>query len=105
MRWPLDANTGLPVGGQASAAFSSPATNVHGALMVGGKIGTSSSTGAGKPGVFTSGAPGQNTAAHPWGAGPEDLSDAGTSGRVYSLTEHPGARVVFGVPAASLGLG
>jgi hypothetical protein len=104
VRWPLAA-TGLPVGGQASAAFSSPATNVQGALMVGGRIGTSSSAGAGKPGAVTSGAPGQNAAGHPWGAGPEDLSFAGTSGRVYSLTEHPGARVVFGVPAASVGLG
>jgi hypothetical protein len=104
VRWPLDAGSGLPVGGQAAAAFSSPATNVQGALMVNGRIGTSSSAGAGNPGVFTSGAPGQATGAHAWGAGPEDLTYAGTSGRVYSLTEHPGARVVFGVPAASLGL-
>lgn len=104
VRWPLDAASGLLTGGRAAAAFSSPATNVQGALMLNGRIGTSSSAGAGKPGVFTSGAPGQNAGTHPWAAGPEDLSYAPTSGRVYSLTEHPGARVVFGVPASSLGL-
>lgn len=104
VRWPLDAATGLLRGGGAEAAFSSPATNVQGALMVGGKIGTSSSTGAGNPGVFTSGAPGAAVGKHTWGAGPEDLTFAGTSGRVYSLTEHPNARVVFGVTRASVGL-
>jgi hypothetical protein len=50
------------------------------------------------------GMPGQAAAGHPWSIGAEDLSFAQTSGRVYSLTEVPGARTVFGVPASSIGL-
>ncbi|HWK28156.1 MAG TPA: hypothetical protein VNS09_16440 [Solirubrobacter sp.] len=104
VRWPLDAATGLLRGGGAEAAWSSPATNVQGALTVNGRIGTSSSAGAGNPGVFTTGAPGAAVGRHTWAAGPEDLTYAATSGRVYSVTEHPNARIVFGVKASALGL-
>lgn len=103
VRWPLDLATGLVKAGTASAAFTSPATNVQGALELNGRLGTSSSAGAGN-GTLTSGTPGQTAAGHPWAVGAEDLSYAPTSGRVYSLTEHPGARVVFAVPASSVGL-
>jgi hypothetical protein len=103
VRWPLNTTTGLLQGGAAAAAFTSPAGNVQGALSLNGRLGTSYSAG-GSPGAFTSGAPGQAAAGHPWAVGAEDLTYAGTSGRVYSLTEHPGARVVFAVSAASLGL-
>ena len=71
--------------------------------MLNGKVGSSSSAGEGNPGVFTTGAPGAATKPHTWAAGVEDVSYAATSGRIYSLTEYPGARVVFGVPASSLG--
>ena len=54
--------------------------------------------------MFTTGAPGAAaTAAHLGRRASEDVSYAATSGRIYSLTEYPGARVVFGVGASSLG--
>ena len=40
-----------------------------------------------------------NATSRPWSVGAEDLSFAPTSGRLYSLTEKPGQRVVFAVPA------
>ena len=101
VRWPLGADN-LPTG-KAAAAFTSPAGSMQGALMLNGKVGSSSSAGEGNPGVFTTGAPGAATTPHTWAAGVEDVSYAATSGRIYSLTEYPGARVVFGVPASSLG--
>ena len=101
VRWPLGADN-LPTG-QAAAAFKSPAGSMQGALMLNGKLGSSSSAGQGNPGTFTTGAPGAASKGHPWAAGVEDVSYAATSGRVYSLTEYPGARVVFGVGASTLG--
>jgi len=101
VRWPLGADN-LPTG-KAQAAFSSPAGSMQGALMLNGKVGSSSSAGKGKAGTFTTGLPGANVTKHTWAAGVEDVSYAGTSKRIYSLTEYPGARVVYGVGAASLG--
>jgi hypothetical protein len=101
VRWPLGPGN-LPTG-QAAAAFTSPAGSMQGALMLNGRIGASSSAGEGNPGVFTTGAPGAATTKHTWAAGVEDVSYAPTSGRIYSLTEYPKARVVFGVPASTLG--
>ena len=68
VRWPLDLATGLVKAGTASAAFTSPATNVQGALELNGRLGTSSSAGAGN-GTLTSGTPGQAAAGHPWAVG------------------------------------
>jgi hypothetical protein len=103
VRWPLDGASGLLKGGQAQAAYASPAGSMQGALALNGKLGASSSAGEGNPGVFTTGVPGKATVTRPWAAGVEDVSYAPTSGRVYSLTEYPGARSVFGVSASSLG--
>jgi hypothetical protein len=103
VRWKLDPASGLVVPGPAAAAFSAPVGNVQGALSLNGRLGTSSSAGE-SPGTLLSGAPGQAAAAHSWSIGAEDLSFAQTSGRVYSLTEVPGARTVFAVPASSIGL-
>jgi hypothetical protein len=101
VRWPLGADN-LPTG-QAAKAFKSPAGSMQGALMLNGRIGSSSSAGEGRPGVFTTGLPGAATKTFTWAAGVEDVSYAATSGRIYSLTEYPGARVVFGADAGSLG--
>jgi hypothetical protein len=103
VRWRLDPASGLVVPGPAAAAFAAAIGNVQGALSLNGHLATSSSAGK-SPGTLMAGMPGQAAAGHPWSIGAEDLSFAQTSGRVYSLTEVPGARTVFGVPASSIGL-
>ena len=71
---------------------------MQGGLLRDGKLTTSSSNGA-DPGTLLTGAPNADATARPWSIGAEDLSFAPTSGRLYSLTEKPGQRVVFAVPA------
>ena len=61
VRWPLDAGDGLPVGGHRRG-HQSPATNVQGALMVSGRIGTLLERPGRQPRRAHSGAPGQDTA-------------------------------------------
>jgi hypothetical protein len=104
VRWKLNGNTGL-LGpkAKAKAAYTSPVGSVQGALMLRGKIGTISSAGETNPGTFTTGAPGQTATGRAWAAGGEDMTFAGTSGRIYSLTEYAGARTVFAVNAGSFG--
>jgi hypothetical protein len=53
----------------------------------------------GAGGLLVPGAPNASAVLRPWSTGAEDVSFAPTSGRLYSLTEKPGQRVVFAVPA------
>jgi hypothetical protein len=97
VQWPLGAD-GLVVPGGAKAAWTAPIKQVQGGLLRGGRLTTSSSNGA-NAGTLLTGAPNANATSQPWSIGAEDLSFAPTSGRLYSLTEKPGQRVVFAVPA------
>jgi hypothetical protein len=105
VRWPLDSNTGLP-GLQASGAWKMPATNVQGGLMHNGVLlaGSSYKPGGGGIGELVAGAPDRPASHWAWPDGAEDLHYAGTSNRVYSLTEKAGDRIVFAIDGASVGL-
>jgi hypothetical protein len=105
VRWPLDPNTGLP-GLQATGAWKMPASNVQGGLMHNGRLLAASSYNPnnGGQGELVSGIPGQPAAHFRWPDAAEDLHYAGTSHRVYSLTEAAGDRIVFAIDASSVGL-
>ena len=106
VRWPLDAKT-FRVGTQASGAWRMPASNVQGALMHKGRLLASSSydmEGSNGDGELVSGFPGLDAAHYRWPDAAEDVHYAGTSHRVYSLTEGRYDRVVFAIDASSVGL-
>jgi hypothetical protein len=106
VRWPLNDKT-FRVGTQATGAWRMPASNVQGALMHNGRLLASSSydmEGSNGDGELVSGFPGLDAAHYRWPDAAEDVHYAGTSRRVYSLTEGRGDRVVFAVDAASVGL-
>jgi hypothetical protein len=106
VRWPLDSSTGLPAL-QADGAWKMPASNVQGGLMHNGRLVISSSydpDGSGGIGELASGVPDQPAAHWRWPDGAEDLHYAGTSHRIYSLTEKAGDRIVFAIDASSVGL-
>jgi hypothetical protein len=104
--WPLDPKSGLPAL-QANGAWKMPATNVQGGLMHNGRLLVSSSydpKGSNGDGELVSGIPGQPAAHFRRPDAAEDLHYAGTSHRVYSLTEAAGDRIVFAIDASSVGL-
>jgi hypothetical protein len=104
VRWPLDAPTDRLAGGadiHADGAYVMPQTNVQGALSAAGRLFLSASAGAKGNGTLTSDVPGKPSKAYAWGYGAEDLTYSPLSGRIYSLTEHPGRRAVYGVPATA----
>jgi hypothetical protein len=105
VRWPLDAPSDRLAGGadvHANGAYVMPQTNVQGALSAAGRLFLSASAGAKGNGTLTSDVPGQPSKAYSWGRGAEDLTYSPLSGRIYSLTEHPGSRAVYAVPASTL---
>jgi hypothetical protein len=84
-----------------------PASNVQGGLMHKNVLLASSSydpDGSGGIGELVAGAPDQPASHWAWPDGAEDLHYAGTSNRVYSLTEKSGDRIVFAIDGASVGL-
>jgi hypothetical protein len=105
VRWPLDPPSDRLAGGadvHANGAYVMPQTNVQGALSAAGRLFLSASAGAKGNGTLTSDVPGQPSRAYAWGYGAEDLTYSPLSGRIYSLTEHPGRRAVYAVPASAL---
>ena len=102
VRWNLNFKNGLLGRGRATNAWFAPYGNIQGALGLGGHILLSRSAGA-SPGALTSGVPGLGSpASHPWAISAEDLTYSAGSDRVYSLTEHPKMRSVFGVPSSTV---
>ncbi|MEO3803473.1 hypothetical protein [Nonomuraea sp. B1E8] len=88
-RWPLDL-----AGGEPQDAFVLGHPKIQGALSSGGTWYLSQSAGAtanGKLLVHT----GDTTRTRPFPIGPEDLTVQ--DGRLWSVTEYPGKRVIFGV--------
>jgi hypothetical protein len=104
VRWPLDTPSDRLAGGadlHAGGAYVMPQTNVQGALSAAGRLFLSASAGAKGNGTLTSDVPGKPSRAYAWGYGAEDLTYSPLSGRIYSLTEHPGRRAVYAVPATA----
>jgi hypothetical protein len=104
VRWPLDAPSDRLAGGadvHANGAYVMPQTNVQGALSAAGRLFLSASAGAKGNGTLTSDVPGSPSKAYAWGYGAEDLTYSPLSGGIYSLTEHPGRRAVYAVPASA----
>lgn len=104
VRWNLAGPTGPLRAGRAAAAWSAPATNMQGALSVRGTLITASSAGDHANGRLTYGRPGGRVTTRSWAIGGEDLSFAAGTNRIYTLTEHPGLRAVFGFHAQAIGL-
>lgn len=95
-RWPL-ATDGSLAGGKVttpSGLWTTTATNVQGAMTVGGTLYLSTS--GGNHSLYT-GPLGGTLEGRGWPTGAEDLSFAAGSNRIYSLTESPGNRSVFAV--------
>jgi hypothetical protein len=65
---------------------------------------SSAACAAGGIGELAAGVPDQPAAHWRWPDGAEDLHYAGTSHRIYSLTEKAGDRIVFAIDASSVGL-
>jgi hypothetical protein len=110
-RWPLDAHTGRLVADpsdglvHASEAYRLAANQIQGAVSVGGTWYLSRSTGASSNGQLIVAKPDASpvgslkaTKTRPAGIGPEDLSYWPGQGRVWTVTEHAGRRMLYGVP-------
>jgi hypothetical protein len=104
-RWPLDAGTGLPVVApdglvHASEAYRLAADQIQGAVSVGGSWYLSRSKGRDEGGELIVARPNAGTLrateTRPAGVGPEDLSFA--DGRLWTVTEFAGRRMLYGVP-------
>lgn len=108
VRWPLSKDEGKPFlvaskhRVRASGAYSMRQTNVQGALRLGKRILLASSAGDSHNGCLASPGVGRRPVRRRWAVGGEDLYRDRTSGLVWSLTEHPGKRAVFSVPASDL---
>ncbi len=91
----------------AAGVWRMPTTNVQGVLQHNNVLVASSSfdmdAGSGI-GELITGAPKQPTSRINWPDGAEDVHYAGTSGRIYSLTEKEGDRIVFAIDGAAVGV-
>ena len=95
VRWNLGPD-GLPEE-NASAAYETGKDQVQGATMHGGRLFMSSSNPAGTTGELYSGRPGSAlSVTYPWSDGVESLYVR--DGRLWTVTEHEGKRVVHGSP-------
>lgn len=116
-RWPLDGATGQPLltDGlwQADAAYRLPISNIQGAVSHNGKWYLSRSRGKSDNGLLyvtqsTTSATGvlQIQSAHRAGIGVEDLSHwpkpDGSPGQLWTVTEHPGKRMIYACDIESL---
>jgi hypothetical protein len=102
VRWALRGDQLTAVG-----AWRMPTSNVQGVLQHNNVLVASSSydkdAGSGI-GELITGAPGQPARRINWPDGAEDVHYAGTSGRIYSLTEHRGDRIVFAIDGTAVGV-
>lgn len=102
VRWPIDLSSCLLSSRSAIEAYRAPVDRLQGATMVAGSLVASSSRMGGRLYV---GRPGEPSRRHVWWPFlPEDLYFSGAAGELYSLTEEPGMRMVFGVAITELGL-
>lgn len=102
VRWPIDLSSCLLTSETAIEAHRAPVDRLQGATTVEAQMVASSSRRGGRLYV---GRPGERSRGHAWWPFlPEDLYVSGAAGEVYSVTEEPGMRMVFGVAYAELGL-
>lgn len=109
-RWPLDGNTGRlqpSADGMvhATEAYRLATDQIQGAVSFGGMWYLSRSRGASAPGQLVvarpDGAPTgtlRTLATRPAGIGPEDLSFWPARNQLWTVTEHAGKRMLYGVP-------
>jgi hypothetical protein len=108
-RWPLDASGKLAPGADgnvhATEAYTLPEHHIQGAVSAGGSWYVSRSAGANAQGRLIVAQPGasptgklQVKARRPAGIGPEDLSFWPGRNEVWTVTEHAGKRMLYGVP-------
>lgn len=98
-RWRFDGNAlALNAVGRAvpTSAYRLPASNIQGAVPVDGTWHFSRSNGR-DPGWFLAARPGQPPVVRAGGTGIEDLYAPAGEQRLYTVTEHPGGRVIFAV--------
>ncbi|GAA3447741.1 hypothetical protein [Planomonospora venezuelensis] len=97
-RWPLAADGTLRAGGDGVAdaldAYALPGAKIQGALSRGSTWYLSQSAGASGNGTLI--VAGEKLARRPYPIGPEDLTRV--RDQVWSVSEFPGRRVVYGVP-------
>ena len=102
-RWPLHEESSrlLMAAGRVDATqvLFTGVENVQGGLTRNGEVYVSAS--GDHLGLWT-GAPGETLTKRGWPNGPEDLYYAPDTGRLWSLTEHPGERFVFAVGADAM---
>jgi hypothetical protein len=99
LRWPIDLDTGKLAPG-ASAAHAAPVDRVQGIATFRGHVVASCSRPGGRAFAGRPGEPARGLGF--WPRLPEDLHVAGDT--LFSLSERPGRRAVFGVPLAAFGL-
>ena len=111
-RWPLDAQTGRPVVDprdglvHASEAYRLARNHIQGAVSVGSRWYLSRSAGSKNNGQLIVASPDAGpvgslraTETRQAGIGPEDLSYWPAQNQVWTVTEHAGRRMLYGVPA------
>ena len=102
VRWPIDLSSGLLASERATGAYRAPVDRLQGAASVADHVVASSSRRGGRLYV---GRGRERSARHVWWPYlPEDLHLSTAAGELYSVTEAPGMRMVFGVRTAALGL-
>ncbi len=106
-RWPLGADgkpaTGADGNAHASEAYTLPGHHFQGAVSVGGTWYLSRSAGANAQGLLLVARPTPKgklrvSERRPAGIGPEDLSFWPGRNEVWTVTEHAGKRMLYGVP-------
>jgi hypothetical protein len=102
VQWPIDLAGGLLTAEGASGAYRSPVDRLQGATTVGGELLASSSRRGGRLYAVRSGERARKYVW--WPRLPEDVYLSARTAEIYSVTEDPGRRIVFGVPLARLGI-
>jgi hypothetical protein len=113
-RWPLDAQTGRPVISgdglvHATEAYRLARNQIQGAVSIDGTWYLSRSDGATTNGQLIVASPDASpvgslraTETRPAGIGPEDLSYWPDQNRIWTVTEHAGRRMLYGVPRGAV---